>query len=126
MVLDASLPGWVTDAPPAADDTQRRVLQPVRVTLRIGIAMVLNPRHDKFWLLAALAFGLFVLPFLVHMTGLFVFGKYANGGAGAFFGDFLRGLATMRWYSWCLALGPLVLVGVWRLLWRATATASRG
>lgn len=75
---------------------------------------VANPRNDKYWMLAALVFGLLVLPFLVHQTGLRVFGQYAGGGAGAFFGDFMRGLATLRWYSWSLALGPLVIVAMWR------------
>jgi hypothetical protein len=74
----------------------------------------MEPRNDKFWLLAALVFGVAVLPFLVQQTGLRVLGPYAGGGAAAFYGDFLRGLAGLRWYSWTIALGPLVLVGLWR------------
>lgn len=81
---------------------------------------VVNPRNDKFWLLAALLFGLLLLPFLVHRTGLEVFGPYAGGGAATFFADFLRGLATLRWYSWSLALGPLAIVAIWRGLGRLT------
>jgi hypothetical protein len=77
-----------------------------------------NPRRNKLWLLAALLFGLLILPFLVHLTGVFVLGEYAGGGAAAFFGDYLRGLATLRWYSWVLALGPLVIVASWGLLAR--------
>jgi hypothetical protein len=86
---------------------------------------VINPRGDKFWLLAALVFGLLVLPFLVHVTGAYVLGKYAGGGVAAFFGGYLLGLATLRWYSWVLALGPLVIVASWRILgpWGAS---SRG
>jgi hypothetical protein len=72
-------------------------------------------------MLAALAFGLLALPFLVHQTGLRVFGPYADGGALTFFGDFLRGLATLRWYSWSLALGPLVIVAMWRGVGRVGA-----
>lgn len=83
---------------------------------------VANPRNDKFWMLAALVFGVLVLPLLVHQTGLRVFGQYANGGTAAFFGDFLRGLAAMHWYSWSLALGPLVVVTTWRGLGRLTAS----
>lgn len=79
---------------------------------------VTNPRPEKFWLLAALLFGLLVLPFLVHLTGAYVLGKYA-GGAAAFFGAFLRDLVTLQWYSWVLALGPVVIVALWR-------TALRG
>jgi hypothetical protein len=82
---------------------------------------VVNPRNDKYWMLAALVFGLLVLPFLVHQTGLKVFGEYADGGATAFFGDFLRGLVTLRWYTWMLALGPLAIVATWRGLGRLTA-----
>lgn len=79
---------------------------------------VANPRNDKYWLLAALVFGLLALPWLVHQTGLRVFGPYAAGAAGAFFSDFVRGLGDFRWYSWSLALGPLALVAIWRVVGR--------
>jgi len=82
---------------------------------------VTNPRNDKYWMLAALVFGLLVLPLLVHQTGLRAFGDYAGGGATTFFIDFLRGLATLRWYTWLLALGPLAIVAMWRGLGRLTA-----
>ena len=83
------------------------------------------PRRDRFWLLAALLFGLLVLPFLVHATGVYVFGPYGDGGAAAFFGGYLRGLVTLRWYAWILALGPLVIVASWAALGR-WGSASRG
>jgi hypothetical protein len=76
----------------------------------------LHPRHASFWMLAALLFGLLVLPFLVHLTGHTVLGAYSGGGAGAFLADYLRGLLTLRWYSWGLALGPLLIVVFWRIL----------
>jgi hypothetical protein len=79
----------------------------------------MNRSRDKFWLLAALLFGLLVLPFLVHLTGAYVLGEYAGGGMAAFFGAYLRGLVTLQWYTWVLALGPLVIVASWR-------TALRG
>ena len=78
----------------------------------------MNPRRDKFWLLAALVFGVLVLPFLVYLTGVYVLGKYSAGGAAVFFGDYLRGLVTLRWYSWVLALGPLVIIASWRIALR--------
>jgi hypothetical protein len=81
----------------------------------------MNARNDKYWLLVALFFGVLVLPFLVHQTGLRVFGPYATGGAAAFFGDFLRGLAALHWFTWLLALGPLAIVALWRGLGRLTA-----
>ena len=85
----------------------------------------MNPLRDRFWLLAALLFGLLVLPFLVHGTGVYVLGPYAGGGAAAFFGSYLRDLVTLRWYSWVLALGPLVIVASWAALGR-WGSASRG
>ncbi|HET9695144.1 MAG TPA: hypothetical protein VFP48_12245 [Steroidobacteraceae bacterium] len=81
-------------------------------------------RHDRFLFLAALAFGVLVLPFLVYLTGTYVFGSYASGGALGFMGDFMRGLATFRWYAWSLALGPLAIVAVWRGLWALAAPSS--
>ncbi len=98
-------------------------LRPVRLTLTI--ANVMNPRRDRSWLLAALLFGLVALPFLVHITGVYVLGKYAGGGAAEFFGSYLRDLVTLRWYSWVLALGPLVIVASWRIVGR-WAPSSRG
>jgi hypothetical protein len=85
---------------------------------------VTNPRRDKFWLLAALLFGVLALPFLVHGTGVYVLGKYAGGGTAAFFGDYLRGLATLQWYSWAQALGPLVIVALWRMFFRLNSATS--
>jgi hypothetical protein len=87
--------------------------------------MLMNPRRDKYWLLAALVFGLVMLPILVHVTGLYLLGKYAGGGGAAFMGDFLVGLATLQWYSWVLALGPVAIIAFWRMLGRLTPT-SRG
>jgi hypothetical protein len=89
------------------------------------VQTVINPRQDRFWLLAALLFGLLLLPFLVHVTGVYVLGPYADGGAAAFFGSYLSGLVTLRWYSWVLALGPLVIVASWGILGR-WASSSRG
>ena len=79
----------------------------------------MNRSRDKFWLLAALLFGLLALPFLVHLTGVYVLGAYAGGGVAAFLGAYLLGLVSLQWYSWVLALGPLVIVASWR-------TALRG
>ena len=75
-------------------------------------------RFDKYWLIAALVFGVFVLPWLVYATGARLLGPYAGGGAGAFFGDFLGDLLTFHWYAWALALGPLVILGICVGLWR--------
>ena len=77
-----------------------------------------TPGNDRYWLLAALAFGVLALPYLVYLTGTTLLGSYAAGGALGFYGDFARGLATLRWYSWTIALGPMAIVLVWRGLWR--------
>jgi hypothetical protein len=82
-------------------------------------------RRDTFWLLAALAFSLFVLPFLVHATGLRVLGLYAGGTSRAFLADYFASLAALRWHAWTLALGPPLLVLCWRLAGRLMFT-SRG
>jgi cytochrome b561 len=80
-----------------------------------------SQRHDRYLFLAALAFGVLVLPFLVYLTGTYVFGRYAAGGALGFFGDFARGLASFTWHAWALALGPVAIVAIWRALWRLSA-----
>ena len=77
-----------------------------------------TPGNDRYWLLAALAFGVLALPYLVYLTGTTLLGSYAAGSALGFYGDFARGLATLRWYSWTIALGPMAIVLVWRGLWR--------
>ena len=84
------------------------------------LPMSLISQRSWAWLLAALAFGVLVLPFLVYLTGTYVLGSYSGGGALGFFGDFARGLASLRWYSWALALGPALLVAVWRGVWTMT------
>jgi hypothetical protein len=80
-----------------------------------------DPRRDKYWLLAALLFGVLVLPLLVFVTGAQLLGPYAGGGAGAFLADHLRGLGGLRWHAWTLVLGPVVVVAAWRGLGRLGA-----
>lgn len=68
------------------------------------------------WIVAALAFGAVLLPFLVYYTGVLTLGAYAHGGPLQFvadlYADLLRGSAG----AWILLLGPATLVIVWRLL----------
>jgi hypothetical protein len=87
----------------------------LRLTLRIEF-MMLN--RDLKWLLAALLFGLLVLPLFVYFTGIAVLGPYAHGSAASFVADFAADLARMRWFSWALVLGPLALVAIWRTVSR--------
>lgn len=64
-----------------------------------------------------LAFGLFVLPGLVYWVGSSLLGEYGpDAGVGTFYGEFFGDLATGVVRAWTLALGPLVIVLVLRLL----------
>jgi len=71
-------------------------------------------KRDVAWLLVALLVGVFVLPLLVYFTGTMVLGPYAKGGPGVFVAGYLGDLASLRWFSWSLALGPLVIAAIWR------------
>lgn len=73
-------------------------------------------RRHLQWLVAALAFGALVLPFLVYYTGSATLGPYAHGGPGSFLRDYFVDLARMRGSAWTLLLGPAGLVLVWRML----------
>ncbi len=64
-----------------------------------------------------LAFGLFALPGLVYWVGSALLGPYGkDAGVGTFYGDFFGDLASGVIRAWALALGPLVVVAVVRLL----------
>lgn len=76
----------------------------------------MKSRHTLRWILAAVVFGTVVLPCLVYLTGVRTLGPYAPGGVAAFYGMFLRDLAQLRPAAWTLALGPAVLVLVWRMV----------
>jgi hypothetical protein len=97
----------------APDDTQSEALRFLRDTL--SIAPMHLKRHAG-WIIAALVFAAFVLPFLVYYTGLQVFGAYQGGGPLHFLGDFYADLGRMRPGAWLLLLGPVTLVIVWRVL----------
>ena len=76
----------------------------------------------RYELIAAsllLAFGLFALPGLVYWVGNTLLGPYGSdkpAGMGALYGDFYGDLATGVVRAWILALGPLVVIGLVRLL----------
>jgi hypothetical protein len=83
----------------------------------------MNFKRDRNWLLAALAFGAVVLPFLVYYTGVVTIGPYAGGGAASFYANFWGDLLRLRGAAWLLLCGPAILVLLWRLL---AAYAWRG
>ncbi len=64
-----------------------------------------------------LALGLFALPGLIFWVGTLLLGPYGqNTGVGTFYGDFYGDLASGVGRAWALALGPLVVVSLVRLL----------
>jgi hypothetical protein len=70
---------------------------------------------------AALLFGAFGMPFLLWLVGSHVLGPYTHGqnthaGPMALLGDFLVGLGHGSAVFWAVALGPLVLLLLVRLL----------
>jgi hypothetical protein len=71
-----------------------------------------------------LAVGLFVLPATIFAVGGALLGPYGeNSRLGRFYGDFFGDLAEPSMRAWALALGPLVLISVLRLVF---AGAGRG
>lgn len=64
-----------------------------------------------------LATGLFLVPAGVYEVGKSLLGPYGDGvGLGTFYADFFGALASGTGRAWTLALGPLVLVSLLRLL----------
>ena len=69
-----------------------------------------------------LAFGLFVLPAIIYMVGTLLLGPYGeNQGLGAFYADFFKDLVEPAGRAWILALGPLVVVSILRLVFLGKA-----
>jgi hypothetical protein len=64
-----------------------------------------------------LAVGLFVLPATIFIVGGALLGPYGdNGGLGRFYGDFFGDLAEPSVRAWAIALGPLTLISLLRLV----------
>lgn len=71
-----------------------------------------------------LAIGLFALPAAIFAVGSALLGPYGeNAGLGRFYGDFFGDLAEPSLRAWAIALGPLALISVLRLVF---AGAGRG
>lgn len=84
-------------------------------------------RRARFEVIVAsiwLAVGLFALPATIFAVGGALLGPYDDdGGLGRFYGDFFGDLAEPSVRAWALALGPLVLISLLRLVF---AGAGRG
>jgi hypothetical protein len=64
-----------------------------------------------------LAVGLFVVPATIFIVGGALLGPYGdNGGLGRFYGDFFGDLAEPSVRAWAIALGPLTLITLLRLV----------
>jgi hypothetical protein len=64
-----------------------------------------------------LAVGLLVLPATIFFVGGALLGPYGDdGGLGRFYGDFFGDLGEPSVRAWAIALGPLVLISLLRLV----------
>lgn len=98
----------VADPPAAQTDADDVVaVSPQRRRVRFEVIFT------SIWLL----FGLIAMPALIFTVGGSMLGPYGdNGGLGRFYGDFLGDLAEPSVRAWSLALGPLVLISILRLI----------
>jgi hypothetical protein len=78
-------------------------------------------RRDAAWVAAAAAGGFFVLPPIVYATGRQTLGAYADGGLGGFLGNFYTGLGALEAAPWALAVGPAIVVAMWRAMLRVAS-----
>ena len=85
-------------------------------------------RRMRFELMFAsvwLAVGLFVVPATIFAVGGALLGAYGdNGGLGRFYGDFFRDLAEPSVRAWAIALGPLVVISLLRLVFVGTGRST--
>lgn len=96
----AEPPAPDTDAPAVAGNRYRR-----------------RARFEAIFASIWLAIGLFVLPAAIFSVGGALLGPYGdNAGLGRFYGDFFGDLAEPSLRAWAIALGPLALISVLRLI----------
>lgn len=92
-----------------------------------GVAGNRYRRRARFELIFAtiwLAVGVIVLPATIFAVGGALLGPYGdNSRLGRFYGDFFGDLAEPSVRAWVIALGPLVLISLLRLVF---AGAGRG
>ena len=105
----AEPPAAYTDATHSAGDRYRR-----RARFELIFASI--------WLVV----GLLVLPATIFAVGSALLGPYGdNGRLGRFYGDFFGDLAEPSMRAWAIALGPLVLISLLRLVFANTGRAPQ-
>jgi hypothetical protein len=74
--------------------------------------------QELIWLLGSILGGLLVLPAMIYVVGTRMFGAYKGSGTGigAFYSDFAHDLSMSNLPSWTLALGPLLMIYLLRLI----------
>ena len=60
-------------------------------------------------------FGLFVMPALIYLAGVYTLDAYHNGGLGALYADIFRGLFVPRPSCWIVVFGPFVFLSFARI-----------
>jgi hypothetical protein len=74
-----------------------------------------------------LAVGLFVLPATIFIVGGALLGPYGdNSSLGRFYGDFFGDLAEPSVRAWAIALGPLTLISLLRLVFAGAGRDPQG
>src|SRR4029078_4439095 len=105
----AEPPAPDTDAPEVAGNRYRR-----RVRFEAIFASI--------WL----AIGLFALPAAIFSVGGALLGPYGdNRGLVRFYGDFFGDLAEPSIRAWAIALGPLALISLLRLVFAGAGSGPR-
>ena len=76
--------------------------------------------QELIWLLGSIVTGLLVLPAMIYMVGVKMFDSYKGTGTAtgitAFYADYAHDLATAHLSSWTVAIGPLLLIYILRLI----------
>src|SRR5262245_4540677 len=95
-----------------------------------GVAANSSRRRVRFELIFAavwLVVGLLLWPALIFTVGGSLLGPYGdNGGLGRFYGDFFGDLGEPSVRAWAIALGPLVLISILRLIFVGAGRAPAG
>jgi hypothetical protein len=124
----------MNDTPVTADDRRRNPGAAMQEPAPAG------PHRLRLELIMAsvwLAVGLFVLPAVIYAVGILLLGPYGDGqggdgqgadgqGLGHFYTDFFADLAGPTARTWLLALGPLVLVTLIRVIFLGLRAKSDG